>query len=478
MKKLVLFMVFVFSLTLLSQPKWLKVYGELDKRESFSELVVVNDTIYTFANWSDRSLTFLKSDLNGDTISTKNFYYDNSIYPINLKNINNNFISTFNYVEDNIGKIAVRNSNKKGNIIWESYLDNNNLSNKIADMIVDDSYIYIVYMVFEGINIDNADIGLCKYNLAGNFIWKKVYEKPDTHEKIYSIEFDDNENLNLFYMKGYFQSFNTLKVKSEDGEILNDKLFEGPYKSMNVKKYEDKTYFVGQKRLLEYLVGCIDNETLDTLWTKSYVSGQLNLYKENRLSDFTIHENYLYAIGRDDIELTLGEPDSSRFSFHKLDLDGNLEWVKVIPLLDDSVVDPHCIVDVGDGFIVAAKVYETHMTFGGANYDALLIKVDYDGNITDITELPTPSSSKIDTNYPNPFNPTTTVEYTLETAGNVDIKVYNTEGKTVYELSRGRETAGTHRVEFNGANLPTGAYYYALYVDGVQVGVRKMLLVK
>ncbi len=80
-------------------------------------------------------------------------------------------------------------------------------------------------------------------------------------------------------------------------------------------------------------------------------------------------------------------------------------------------------------------------------------------------------------NYPNPFNPTTRIEYQLPKAGEVSIKVYNSLGKEVATLVNGRLEEGKYTTEFDGSDLSSGMYFYVLRANEKTI-VNKMLLIK
>ena len=80
-------------------------------------------------------------------------------------------------------------------------------------------------------------------------------------------------------------------------------------------------------------------------------------------------------------------------------------------------------------------------------------------------------------NYPNPFNPTTTISYTLQKTSDVKLAVYDLLGHEVAMLVNDKKPAGTHTVQFDGANLTSGIYIYKLHTAD-QVISRKMTLVK
>lgn len=80
-------------------------------------------------------------------------------------------------------------------------------------------------------------------------------------------------------------------------------------------------------------------------------------------------------------------------------------------------------------------------------------------------------------NYPNPFNPSTTISFNLTVSGFTTLKVYDIMGREVTELISSELNAGSHSVTFNGENLASGIYYYRLESLG-NVAVKKMLMIK
>lgn len=80
-------------------------------------------------------------------------------------------------------------------------------------------------------------------------------------------------------------------------------------------------------------------------------------------------------------------------------------------------------------------------------------------------------------NHPNPFNPTTTIEFTLLYPQYVQLTVYSIPGQQVTTLAAGPYAAGIHQVRFDGSTVASGVYVYRL-VAGDQVETRKMVLVR
>ncbi|MFI5252761.1 MAG: T9SS type A sorting domain-containing protein [Bacteroidota bacterium] len=80
-------------------------------------------------------------------------------------------------------------------------------------------------------------------------------------------------------------------------------------------------------------------------------------------------------------------------------------------------------------------------------------------------------------NNPNPFNPTTTIQYDLISAVNVKLVLYDVLGRKVRTLVDGQQTAGRYSVKIDGNNLSSGIYFYRIQA-GIFSAMKKMLLMK
>jgi hypothetical protein len=81
------------------------------------------------------------------------------------------------------------------------------------------------------------------------------------------------------------------------------------------------------------------------------------------------------------------------------------------------------------------------------------------------------------TNYPNPFNPRTTIKYELPKASDVRLAVYDLLGREVSVLVNEGKDAGVHEVRFDGSGLASGVYFYKL-TAGSNVKTRKLIVSK
>jgi Secretion system C-terminal sorting domain/Abnormal spindle-like microcephaly-assoc'd, ASPM-SPD-2-Hydin len=93
-------------------------------------------------------------------------------------------------------------------------------------------------------------------------------------------------------------------------------------------------------------------------------------------------------------------------------------------------------------------------------------------------ETPLPKQFALQGNYPNPFNPTTRIVFDLPKATVVSLTIYNALGAQVAEiLDQAAYEPGTHELQFNGANLASGIYFYRLRTPEFN-SVKKMVLLK
>lgn len=84
---------------------------------------------------------------------------------------------------------------------------------------------------------------------------------------------------------------------------------------------------------------------------------------------------------------------------------------------------------------------------------------------------------KLEQNFPNPFNPVTSMQYTIGNRQFVRVKVYDLLGKEITTLVNQEMAAGIHNLEFDGTGLPSGTYFYRLEA-GNYVETKKMVLLK
>lgn len=120
-------------------------------------------------------------------------------------------------------------------------------------------------------------------------------------------------------------------------------------------------------------------------------------------------------------------------------------------------------------------------TDGDGQIDQLLypnfFMIAYVSDGTDAVDGETSITNTLGQNFPNPFNPSTEIHYSLTERSNATLKVYNTLGREVATLVDGMVDAGQHQVTFHAENLPSGTYYYTLKA-GEFSQTKRMVLAK
>jgi hypothetical protein len=172
----------------------------------------------------------------------------------------------------------------------------------------------------------------------------------------------------------------------------------------------------------------------------------------------------------------------------KVDAEGNVPWPwREQPNGDDGV--PVCavtgdqvlprIIESGDGGAIIVWMDDRGP---GADYDLVAQKLNPHGFIfTGISSRVTPHSAPI-RSYPNPFNPTTTIVYSLPSSGRVSLRIYDVHGHLVKTLVNERKDDGQHRITWNGRDasgtpVASGIYFVRLESGGL-VQTQKIALLK
>jgi hypothetical protein len=135
----------------------------------------------------------------------------------------------------------------------------------------------------------------------------------------------------------------------------------------------------------------------------------------------------------------------------------------------------------------AADTYYMYMSSDGSSigqgyqskvdgFSVHCVKDDATG-INDHSDNTIPKSIDLLQNFPNPFNPNTTISFTLPERTNVVMTIYNDLGEKVAVLFNGEKGAGMHSIRWDAGNFASGVYYYELKTEKF-TSTKKLLLMK
>lgn len=183
------------------------------------------------------------------------------------------------------------------------------------------------------------------------------------------------------------------------------------------------------------------------------------------------------SVNRNEVKLnwsTSMEKNNSGFEIERKAV-GKSNWVKA-----GSVQ--------GSGTTNEVKNYSfTDAGVAKGKYNYRLRQLDYNGNsqyfsLSTEVNVGIPEKFDLSQNYPNPFNPTTKINYDLPFDSKVSIKLFDMTGREVAVIVNGTQSAGFYTVQFNGANLASGVYFYNIIAEGGNaakyITTKKMVLVK
>ncbi|MCF7919471.1 MAG: T9SS type A sorting domain-containing protein [Candidatus Cloacimonetes bacterium] len=113
------------------------------------------------------------------------------------------------------------------------------------------------------------------------------------------------------------------------------------------------------------------------------------------------------------------------------------------------------------------------------------IEIRLKNHIADIFDLPQEEIfvNALHNNYPNPFNPTTVIRYSVSTKSDIELSIYNIRGQVVKRFRENDQDAGNYSIIWDGLNLNNnkvscGVYFYKLVINGNLIDTKKMVLIK
>jgi len=168
-------------------------------------------------------------------------------------------------------------------------------------------------------------------------------------------------------------------------------------------------------------------------------------------------ESFVYAV----------DSDNEVVAFAMTDKNGNF-------VLDGVLPGQYTVVPDRPDFMNAVTAVAV---VGANNYNPFVNVRLMNDSPSDVTDGSVVTGYQLAQNFPNPFNPSTTIRYTIPEAGVVSIKVYNILGKEVGTIVNGFHQSGTYNVSFDASKLASGVYLYKIEAGSFKA-TKKFTLLK
>ncbi|MCC6476378.1 T9SS type A sorting domain-containing protein [bacterium] len=307
-------------------------------------------------------------------------------------------------------------------------------------------------------NPSNTDALLIRTNSSGDTLWTRIIGGPETGEWCRDIvRVGDN-----FLLGGFQESAARgfwIALVASTGEVLWQETYDSGHSddAAAVGVLSDGNYFLsgesiefgelneGWSRTLK--LSSDPNNWGAVIWDTQFSSAPLF-----RLGD-------ALAMPDGGVAITGHAGDGSGGNHHvviyRLDSDGNVDWT--LTLGHDNLAESNAITLCSDGGLAVAATPYSQMT--GPDILLMRFEPEISGTLARGENL-LPNLSLVV--YPNPFNPSTNISFSLQDDGRVRLAIYNALGVQVAELLDGRLHAGEHSLVFDGSNWSSGVYFALL----------------
>jgi hypothetical protein len=136
-------------------------------------------------------------------------------------------------------------------------------------------------------------------------------------------------------------------------------------------------------------------------------------------------------------------------------------------------------IPLSDFTALTTKEHLAQLIISGDPNTVYVDNVFFSKTVTAIENLDEmPAAFQLQQNFPNPFNPSTSISYTIAQPAFVQLNIFNANGQLVEALPQGFQSMNTYNIIWNATEMASGVYYYSLMIDGKQTSAKRMILVK
>ena len=349
--------------------------------------------------------------------------------------------------------IFVAKVDMNGNWLWAiqagGYSDNGGTA--IATDVDGNSYVtghFSGPTIFGNFTLNSSGVFVAKIDLNGNWLWVS-----EAQASVSGIAIDDNGNS---YITGDFDLTATFGPITLTNSSWDDNIYVAKMGANGNWLWATNTDGSGDAFALGIALNSAGH---------SYVTG--NFHGTKTFGSQTI-TSYDYCT---DIFVS------------KVDISGNWQWVVQagadyqdhgVAITIDS--NENCYVT---GYFRVTAIFGYYAIQSNGFDDIFVTKLGID---TSVENEVISTCIKL-LNHPNPFNPTTTIEFSIQNDSHIELSVYNIKGQIIKTLARSEFIEGSHSIIWNGVDesnkqVSSGIYYYKLKVNGKIEVVKKCLLLK
>jgi len=403
---------------------------------------------------------------------------DNTANAIAVDNLYNVYVTGSSTGVTSGRDYATVEYNSAGIQQWASRYDGpGNSVDQAYAIAVDGGAVFVTGESRSGKNSGTEDYLTIKYNTAGDSVWVKRYNGTGNFlDKANSITFDLSGNVYITGISagsGTDKDYATIKYNISGVEQWVSR-YNGP------GNYLDEAYSLAVDNSGNvYVTGTsVGSTTMNDYATVKYNSIGEQQWVQRYHGPLSNSAEWAYSLILDisgNVYVTgvgTGDGTSGDYVTIKYDASGSELWLHRYNSSDNK----------GDASLsialdVSGNVYVTGRSDGGASSnDYLTIKYSQVAGIRDIT-TEIPDAFGLMQNFPNPFNPVTSIRFQIPKSSFVILVVFDINGKEIETLINQNLSAGTYGYDWDASKYASGIYFYKLQTLD-DVDVEKMVLMK
>lgn len=209
--------------------------------------------------------------------------------------------------------------------------------------------------------------------------------------------------------------------------------------------------------------GCMDKDA-----NGNFIAGGLSKFNGTSWTNYkpsnsNLSNGYVSAIAFRNSDAWVGTGFCGQYSGNGLYKFDGTNWTNYVS--NSSTYPGNCVNEI-------ALDKNNNLWVAGAN---VLTKIDFNPTAVESENLP--AAYQLSQNFPNPFNPSTSINYSIKEAGLVTLKIYDVLGRETQMLVNEIKNPGSYSVKFDASKLSSGVYYYKMISNNF-VDIKKMMLVK